>query len=149
MAAKCFLKLFGVPGESTVPGHQGQIEIASWSWGEAMPGSVPTFPTKSDFNFQGTLDAAAPKLMLALAQGTQVGPAVLTCLRTDSTGKTTQYLKITLQNVFISSYELTGDGSSGLGEDSFSLNFTKIDFQYTTHAGVLIETSFDFTPSGG
>ena len=36
-----FLKLDGIPGESTDAKHKGEIDVLSWSWGES-PEIAPT-----------------------------------------------------------------------------------------------------------
>ena len=40
VAGPAYLKIGDIKGESTGKGHEGQIEILSWSWGEARKGNV-------------------------------------------------------------------------------------------------------------
>ena len=39
MATDYFLKLDGIDGESAQKGHENQIDLLSWTWGESNSGS--------------------------------------------------------------------------------------------------------------
>ncbi len=41
MAFDMFLKMDGIPGESTDVGHKDEIDIVSYAWGESQP-AVPS-----------------------------------------------------------------------------------------------------------
>ena len=59
-----------------------------------------------DFHFMMKVNKASPKLMLACASGEHIKKAVLTCRKA---GKDQQeFLKITLTDVLVSSYQTGG-----------------------------------------
>ena len=80
--------------------------------------------------------------MLACATGRHFRTATLTCRKAGGNG--IEFLKIKLSDILVSSYQSGGSAGADLPEDSFSLNFTKIDFLYTVaRTGETVETVFD------
>jgi type VI secretion system secreted protein Hcp len=135
-AVDYFLKIDGIPGESTDAKHKGEVDVGAWSWGETA--AVPTVPgggggagkvTIQDLNFTSRISKASPQLMLACASGKHIKSAVLTARRA---GKPqAEFLTITLRDVVVSSYQTAagiGDESEPL--DSISLNFSQIQVEY-------------------
>jgi type VI secretion system secreted protein Hcp len=131
-----FLKVEGVEGESADHKHKGSIDIESWSWGEAQTGAHAAGGgggagkvAMRDFGFTMKVNKASPKLMLACASGEHLKKAVLTCRKA---GKDQQeYLKVTLSDVLVSSYQTGGSaGSSIVPQDTVALNYAKIEFEY-------------------
>jgi type VI secretion system secreted protein Hcp len=82
-----------------------------------------------DFHFVMRLSKASPKLMQACASGQRLQNAVLTVRKA---GKEQQeYLKITLSDVLISSYQTDiAAGAGAVPTDHISVSFAKIEFQY-------------------
>ncbi len=79
------------------------------------------------FHFTAVTSKASPKLMVLCANGKHVKSAVLVARRPGPANQ--EYLKITLTDVMVSSYEI--DGSSGdVSVDEVSLNFAKIQIDY-------------------
>jgi type VI secretion system secreted protein Hcp len=74
------------------------------------------------------VNKASPRLMLACATGDHIKKAVLTCRKA---GKEQQeYLKITLSDLLVSSYQ-TGHGGGGVTPtEQFSLNFARVEIEY-------------------
>ena len=134
-ASDYYLKIAGIPGESTAVGHAGEIEIESFSWGASNSGSTSTGGgggagkvSFQDFSFMKSLDKASPLLMSHVATGKHVPTVALVAVR--ATGKQQQdYMKITLTDVLISSYQ-NGGSSGGAATDSFALTFSRIEFEY-------------------
>jgi type VI secretion system secreted protein Hcp len=127
-----FLKIEGVEGESNDGRHKGEIEIQSFSWGVSQMGAHSTGGgggagkvSFQDISFMAPVSKASPKLMLATATGEHFKKAVLVARKA---GSQEEYYTITLQDVLVSSFQNTG-GASGVDEQ-FSLNFTKIEFEY-------------------
>lgn len=151
----CFLKIEGIPGESTDSAHKGEIDLLSFSWGESQRSSIAGGGgvgkvQMQDFHFTKQLDAASPLLMLHVATGKHYPEATLTCQGGGE--KPHEYLVIKLQDVLISSYHI--GGSSGIPTDQFSLNFTKIEFKYTPQrpdgtAGTPVKTGWDLKANKG
>lgn len=133
-----FLKIDGIEGESTDAMHKGEIEILSWSWGETNTGVMSRAGgggggagkvNIQDFHFTTVMSKASPKLFEACATGQHIKEAVLIARKAG--GDQQEYLKITLTDVLISSYQTGGSsGDGGIPIDSFSLKFAKIEFEY-------------------
>jgi type VI secretion system secreted protein Hcp len=135
-AVDYFLKIEGVEGESSDAKHKGEIDLHSWSWAEHQEGAHAAGGGggagkvhMDDFHFTMGTCKASPKLMLACATGEHFKKATLTCRKA---GKEQQeYLKITLTDLLVASFQLGGSsGSSVLPIDQVALNFAKIEFEY-------------------
>ena len=136
-AVDYFLKLDGVEGESTDERHKGEIEILSWSWGEtntaAMSpgrggGAGAGKVSMQDFHFVKSYDKASPSLFLKCATGEHIKEATLSVRKAG--GDQQEYLKVTLTDVIITSYQTGGSSGDPVPTESFSLNFAKIEFEY-------------------
>jgi type VI secretion system secreted protein Hcp len=129
-----FLKLDGIPGESTDAKHKGEIDVLSWSWGESLP--TPVNPgggagagkvSMTDLHVSANLSKASPQLLLACASGTHLKSAVLTGRKA---GKAqAEFLTFSLSDVLVSAYQ-TGGATAEAALDSMSLNFSKIEMIY-------------------
>lgn len=134
-AVDYFLKIDGCEGESTDSKHSKEIEVESWSWGEQQLGTSHSGGgagagkvSMHDFHFVKKCDNASPTLFLKCANGEHTKKAVLTCRKA---GKDQQeYMKITLEDVLVSSYQTGGSQGSVLPTDQVSLNFSKITIKY-------------------
>lgn len=141
-AVDYFLKIDGIDGESTDERHKNEIEILSWSWGETNTatnaaagrggGAGAGKVSMQDFHFTTVMSKASPKLFEACATGQHIKEAILTARKAGDAGRESQeYLTIRLTDVLISSYQTGGsNGDGGIPVDSFSLNFSKIEFEY-------------------
>ena len=130
-----FLKIDGIPGESTDEKHKDEIEILSFKWGESQRGATQSSGGASssgkvnmqDFHFVMKFNKASPKLFLSCASGEHFQKAVLIVRKA---GKDDQeYLKWTLSDVVCSSYQTAGSNPQ-VPNDQFSLNFNKIEVEY-------------------
>jgi len=134
MAVDYFLKIDGIPGESTDSKHNGEINISSWSWGETQltgpdPAGGVGKVSIQDFRLSKAVDKASPKLMLACASGQLIKDAVLSCRKAG--GMLNDFLTITLAEVTVSSYEIAGNSGAAIDPtDQFALHFAKIEFNY-------------------
>lgn len=135
MASDMFLKLEGIPGESTDSKHKEEIEVLSWSWGETNAatgasggGRGAGKVSMSDIVISKEVDKSTPKLALACATGEHVPEAVLTVRRAG--GEQQEYLQIKLTDCLVTSYQMSGSNGGGVPSESFSLNYTKIEWQY-------------------
>ena len=134
MAVDYFLKLDGIPGESTDAKHKDEIDVLAFSWGVSHPkASGPGGGGAGKAVFEDLLvvahtSKASPKLWLACASGQHIKSAILTCRKP---GKAPlEFLKITLTDVLISSYEIDGsDEEPPL--DQIALAFAKVETVYT------------------
>jgi len=135
-AVDYFLKIDGIDGESADSKHKGEIDLMSWSWGEAQGGTHGTGGgggagkvVMQDFHFVMKINKASPKLMLACADGEHIKQAILVCRKA---GKDQQeFLKITFKDLLVSSYQTGGHGSADvIPVDQISLNFSSIQQDY-------------------
>lgn len=135
-AVDYFLKIDGIEGESTDAKHKGEIEVESFSWGVSQTGTLAFGggggagkAQFQDFHFTSPTSKASPTLMLGCATGQHIKVATLTARKA---GKEQQeFLKITLTDILVSSYQSGGSSSSDTGPaDQFSLNFAKVQFSY-------------------
>lgn len=136
MASDFLLKIDGIDGESLQKGHEKEIEVMSWSWGEQNTGSFAGNlgggsgkVSMQDFHFTCSTSKASPKLFLACATGEHIKSAKLTLRKS---GKTQlEYYVWKFTDLLISSFHSGGsDGSDTLPTDQISFNFTKIELAY-------------------
>jgi len=140
---EAFLKIDDIKGESTDAEHEGEIEIESWSWGETNSGTSTGGGggagkvSIQDFHFVMQFDKASPKLMEAVADGKHFEEALLTIRKAggDAGGEPVEYLKITMKDLVISSYQTAGSSGEDVPVDSVSLNFANIKYEYTPQKG--------------
>lgn len=138
MASDYLLEIDGIKGESTDEKHKDKLEIDSFSWGVTNSGSMGRGggggTGKAEFqdvHFTKQTDKSSPLLMKAAASGEHIKKAVLTARKAGGKGGQVDYLKITLEDVMVSSFQSAGNaGNSSIPNDSFSLNFTKIKYEY-------------------
>jgi type VI secretion system secreted protein Hcp len=131
-----FLKIEGVDSESTDDKHKGEIEVESFSWGQTQSGtgghgagSGAGKVVPADFSFVKRVDKGSPVLMIGCATGQHFKTAVLTARKAG--GGQQDYLKITMTQVLISSYQTGGSRHSDVvPTESLSLNFAKLEFSY-------------------
>jgi type VI secretion system secreted protein Hcp len=135
MAVDYFLKLDGIPGESTDAKHKGEIDVLAFSWGVSQAkgtgsggGGGAGKAIFEDLLVVARTSKASPKLWLACASGQHIKSAVLTCRKP---GKTPfEFLTITLTDVLVSSYEIDGSDEE-LPLDQVALAFAKVETAYT------------------
>jgi type VI secretion system secreted protein Hcp len=131
-----FLKIEGIPGESSDAKHKGEIDVQSWSWGESQSGTHAHGGgggagkvSMQDFHFTMHVNKASPKLFLACATGEHLKSAELVCRKA---GKDQQeFLKYKLTDCLVSSFQTGGSGGSDIiPVDQISLNFSKLEIEY-------------------
>jgi len=131
-----FLKIEGIDGESTDASHKGEIEILSFSWGVTNPSSIGSQGggagagkvSLSDFHFTTKTSKASPALFLNAVNGKHLKIAVLTARKAG--GKQgVEFLKITMEDVLVSSYQSQGSDSE-VPSDQASLNFGKVTVSF-------------------
>ena len=140
MAFDCFLKIDGIPGESTDDKHKDWVEVLSFSTGvsQASAGSRSTAGARSggradfsDFSIVHNLDKASPKLALACANGEHIKTVTLTLNR--ATKEKQQYMEYKMENVLISLVSTHGSARDAetLPVEDVSFNYGKMTWTYT------------------
>lgn len=131
-----FLKLTGVTGESEESNHKGEIEVESFSEGLHNMSSAGTGGGQGvgrveyqDFSFSCKLEKAIPAIMKFCADGKPVFETKFCATKVGGSGKSYNYLEITLSNARVSSVQVSG-GANQLGMVSVSMNFEKIKTEY-------------------
>ena len=145
MAVDMFLKIDGIPGESTDAKFQKEIVLESFSWGEtnaaahsAAGGGGAGKVSMQDFHFTARVSIASPKLMLACASGQHIKDAVMNVRRAGEQKEgNAAFLTYSFQGVVITSVQEAGD-TADIPLDSVSFAFQKIDVMYKPQ-----------TPAGG
>ena len=135
MAVDYFLKVEGIPGESLDAKHKDEIDVLGFNWGVSQEGGTRTrsggASGKAVFDELIVLartSKASPPLWLACASGKHIKSAVLTCRRA---GKApVAFLKITLTDVVITSYEIDGTQEEP-PVDQVGLAFAMIETAYS------------------
>ena len=131
MAVDYFLKIDGIPGESTDRRHNGEIVVDSFSLGETNSGGSTTGGGGSgkvsfqDFHFTAKFTKASPKLMLACATGVHIPRATITGRKAGGF----EFLFVKMSDVRVSSFQ-TGESGGTVPEDAVSLAFAKIEVDY-------------------
>jgi type VI secretion system secreted protein Hcp len=150
-----FLEIEGIKGESTDSKHKDHIDIESWSFSEVNAGDSAGRGgggagkvSMQDIHFVSKYSKASPMLFLSCATGEHLKKATLTCRKAG--GKQEEYLKVILSDLLVSSYAAGGSahGDSVLPVDQFSINFAKIEWNYSPQdasgkLGSPIKTGYD------
>jgi type VI secretion system secreted protein Hcp len=129
------LKLDGIPGDSIVTGHVGEIDVFSVSFGASQTGireaggrASARRSSLSPFEVTKKADKASPKLFLACATGQHIPVAVLTFRDSQVGAAPYEYLTITLSDVIISSYQVSSGGD--FPSESVSMSYSKVEYKY-------------------
>lgn len=153
-AVDYFLKIDGIDGESADgPCRNCEIQIESFIWGATNPqasgvgtGGGAGKVSFSDLSFSMKNQKVSPKLLEASATGQHIKEAVLTCRKAG--GNQQEYLTYKLKDVLVSSFSAASGGTRGdtAPIESFSLNFSKIEFQWTDSKGNVKKLGAGETP---
>jgi type VI secretion system secreted protein Hcp len=129
-----FLKVQGATGEVADQGHQGEIEVVSWSWGMDAPTTMTGGQTMSraaisvsELQVVKRVDKSSPTLMTFL-RSRKLVPSVLLVVR--KAGATPfEYFKIQLTDVRITGLRAESQGNELL--EHLRLAFAKVLVTYT------------------
>lgn len=145
MAFDAFLKIEGIPGESTDDKHKEWIELLSYSHGLSQPASAASATggrtaervNVEDLSVVKVLDKATPLLHLACCDGRHIPKVEMELC--EAGGDKHAYMKYVLEDVIVSGVRPGGSAESGDTKpmEEVSLNFGKISWEYTPlgHAG--------------
>jgi len=136
MPADAFLKIDGIPGESTDEKHKDQIEVLSFRHGVSQMGTASdsTAGSKSagrcdhqDFSIDKELDKASPELNLQCSRGTHIKEMTLELC--SATGDKSPYMRYEFEGLIISSISIGNEGG-GIPTESVTFNYNKINWIY-------------------
>ena len=136
MAVDILLKIDGVEGESVISGHEGEIDLLSWSWGMSQSGTMYNGGgggsgrvNIQDISFTKTVDKTSPNLIRACCNGEHFAEAVLLVRKA---GKDPlDYFKVTMSPVLVTSVSTGGSGGDDRLTENVSINFAKMQIGYT------------------
>ena len=126
-AFDAFIKIDGVPGESSDASHKEWIEIESFNHGVSQPGSL----TNAWFKVTKAVDKSSPYLYVCAAGSSNLTSMTLTVRYPGGTNQV-EYMQIKMTDLLVSSYQ-TGGGATDLSSrpmETFSFNFSKIEWTY-------------------
>jgi type VI secretion system secreted protein Hcp len=131
-----FLKIDGIDGESQDDVHKNEIHVSSFSFGVTNSGTGGSNlgsgggrSNVQDMHFTKVVDQSSPNLFYACATGKHFDNATLTVRRAGETPQ--EYLVYKLTEVYVSSISTSGHEGGGIAQESVSLNFSKIELNYT------------------
>ena len=126
--AQIYISFDGVKGESNFPAFPSSTVVSSFKWGAANETAPTTGAARtagrvkmSEIAITKLRGSASSALQMYVFNGTRIPKAEL---RFYKSGSPTEYLTITLEDVLISSWSISGDGGS-LPMETISLNFAK------------------------
>jgi type VI secretion system secreted protein Hcp len=155
-----FLKVTNIPGSSTDSRHAGWIDLLTFSWGASTSvnplvstsGSPASKSKPADFVFVARSSIASPKLFLACAKGTAITSVVLEVAKLGFDPFV--YVKLTLQNVRVASFDEAPSEGDGAPLDVVHLRYAKVTHSFTPQKadgtpGSAVVATFDFATDTG
>ena len=132
-ATEYFLKIDGIAGESQDARHKGEIDLVSFSWGEAQQAAAGSGGGAGKVHMQDLhvvmrVNKASPQLMLACASGQHLKSAVLTARK--SGAQQQDFLVYTFRDLLVSSYVTSGAADQPAPLDQVSFSFGQIVVEY-------------------
>jgi type VI secretion system secreted protein Hcp len=112
-----YLQIDGVLGESVDKVHKGEIDVLSWTWGESNPfpattgggvGAGKPVTCINDLVVTKDIDRATPHLLTSTITNDTFLRAKLTVRSNTGTPSALDYFSVTMGNVTITSYSVTG-----------------------------------------
>ncbi|CAB3698298.1 Hemolysin-coregulated protein (uncharacterized) [Achromobacter spanius] len=135
MAVDMFMKIDGANGESKDANHKDWTDIVSFSWGATQPGNLASGgglgagkASFNDLHVVARIDKAAPAVMKHCASGKHLGKIELSMCKAG--GEQIEYSKITLEDVIVSSVQISGDRSAEGVVVNFAFQAAKVKQQY-------------------
>jgi len=121
-----FLKIEGVPGESTDAGHAGWIDLLSFSIGVTQ--AVETLEV-SPLRITKAIDKASPKLFLYAIQEEPITTALMEVAEPGGN----VIADFTLENALVSSFRSGGSVGETLPIEEVSFNFGQVAYGYNEY----------------
>jgi len=136
MSVDIFIKIKGIEGESQDDKHKKEIDVLAWSWGMSQSGNAHVGGgagagkvSVQDLSFTKYVDSSSHALMLACCSGEHIPEATLVIRKA---GKDPlEYIKLTLNDMIVSSVTEGGSGGDDRLTENITLNFAKFKYEYT------------------
>jgi type VI secretion system secreted protein Hcp len=135
MAVDMFIKIGDIKGESRDSKHKEEIDVLAWSWGMSNSGTAHLGGgagagkvNVQDLSLTKYIDASSNALMMAACNGKHYPEAVLIVRKAGE--KPLEYIKITMNEVLITSLSTGGSGGEDRLTENVTLNFAKFKYEY-------------------
>ncbi|GAB1576077.1 Hcp family type VI secretion system effector [Bordetella petrii] len=135
MAVDMFMKIDGANGESKDANHKNWSDIISFSWGATQPGNMASGgglgagkASFNDLHVVARIDKAAPAVMKHCASGKHLSKIELSVCKAG--GQQVEYTKITLEDVLVSSVQLSAEPKSEAVVVNYAFQAAKVKQQY-------------------
>jgi type VI secretion system Hcp family effector len=132
-AGVAYLRIEGIPGNVTVRGYEGWIEVNDFEWGVLQPAAAPTGASRTAgrASFEPlvvikAVDQATPLLALGCAAGTHYREVELVFF---TAGSTTPSGAVKLGDVMIAALQ-AGRGDTPAATETLSLSFARIEWSF-------------------
>jgi type VI secretion system secreted protein Hcp len=139
MAWDAYLTVDGVSGESQREGHEGEIEVISFSFGGSNPSSVGIGKgggtgtvNLSSFNFMKKTDASSAEMFAHMCAGEHFPVGKMTLYKSGGKGGALAYLVYEFEEIYVDSIQWSGsEGGDNVPMESVSFAFGKATITYT------------------
>jgi type VI secretion system secreted protein Hcp len=131
-----YLKLEDTPGESIDQGHEGWIELESFTWnvlndasfatgqgGQATQGHVGRITVDK------ICDRATVKLFRNCTTGKHIKSGEISCLKLDGEHRI-EYLHVDLKDIMVAKMDFSGNGTEAVLHEKVELEFAEFNKQY-------------------
>ncbi len=154
MAVDMFIKIDDIKGESLDKAHKDEVDVLAWSFGMSQSGTTHMGGgggsgkvSVQDISVTKYVDKSSPNLMGSCCSGKHYKKALLT-VRKAGGDKPVEYIKITMEDIIVTSISTGGSGGEDRLTENVSLNFAKFVMEYTPQdqtgaAGTPIPTGWD------
>jgi type VI secretion system secreted protein Hcp len=130
-----------IKGDSVVEAHDSWITCDSVQFGVGRSISMSgggkdrevSNPSFSEVTMSKSTDISSADIYYQAVQGKSLGKAEIHFIQTGGTDSSQVFLKVELTDAIVSSYSASSGGDRP--SESFSLNFTKISYQYDAFTG--------------
>lgn len=147
-AVDMFLKLDGIPGETTDKANVGSVDILAWSEGLSQSGTTHTGGgtgagkvNVQDIHFTKYLDSTSPVLRQYISSGAIIPRATLTVRRSGDNPQV--FFRIEMKNILISSVSAGGSGGEDRLLENISLNFAEVRWTYIQANGAEVSAGWN------
>ncbi len=130
-----YMKVEGASGESKDANHKDWTDIVSFSWGASQPGSMAAGggggigkASFNDLHVVARIDRAAPAVMKHCASGKHLSKVEVSVCKAG--GSQVEYSKITLEEVLVTSVQITGEKDSEAVLVDYAFQAARVKQQY-------------------
>jgi type VI secretion system secreted protein Hcp len=140
-----------IKGESTVKGHETEIDVLNWHWGMTQSASTQIgggggtgSADVRDLTIVKYVDASTPILYQYCFNGTHIPNAIMTCIKVGGKAGPIDYIKITMASfdkkngaILVSSIssgerEIVDGKTTDRFIETITLNFNNVQFDFST-----------------